>query len=52
MSQGRKWTWANNRKEEGYIAEKLDRFFGVVEWNLKFPKVVVQHDEKNPLTMH
>lgn len=24
---GREWTWANNRVREGYVEERLDRFF-------------------------
>lgn len=26
--QGRKWTWSNNWKEEGFIQARLDRFLG------------------------
>lgn len=29
ISKGKNWTWVNNRQKEGYIEEKLDRFFGV-----------------------
>lgn len=27
--QGRRWGWANNWEEEGYIEVKLDRFLGL-----------------------
>lgn len=41
--KGRIWTWANNRKGESFIEERLDMFFGYAEWLLDFYKEVVQH---------
>lgn len=26
--KGRRWTWGNNREGEGFVEERLDRFFG------------------------
>lgn len=40
---GRTWTWANNRVGEGFIQERLDRFFGSAEWLLHFDKAEVKH---------
>lgn len=40
---GRRWTWANNRHGEGFIEERLDMFFGSVEWLLEFDKSVAKH---------
>lgn len=39
----RKWTWANNRKGEGFIEERLDLVFGSDVWNMENEKVEVQH---------
>lgn len=41
--RGKRWTWANNRKEEGFIEERLDRFFGSSEWMVDFDGAAVQH---------
>lgn len=41
-SRGESYTWTNNREGEGFIQEKLDRFFGFVDWLLQFDKVSVQ----------
>lgn len=41
--RGRRWTWANNRKGEGFIEERLDMFFGSPEWMVNFDNAVVQH---------
>lgn len=35
------WTWANNRIGEGYIEERLDRFFTSPDWHIRFPKALV-----------
>lgn len=32
--KGKRWTWANNRMGEEFIEERLDMFFGSVEWNV------------------
>lgn len=39
----RRWTWANNRHDEGFIKERLDMFFRSVDWLLSFDQAVVQH---------
>lgn len=41
--KGRRWTWANNRKGEGYIEERLDMFFGSAAWFVDFDRSEVQH---------
>lgn len=41
--QGSTFTWANNREREGYIQERVDRFFGSVEWMSQFDTVEVNH---------
>lgn len=41
--KGRRWTWANNRHDEGFIKERLDMFFRSVDWLLSFDQAVVQH---------
>lgn len=43
---GREWTWANNRTGEGYVEEKLDRFFASPEWMYHNPNAVVTHVQK------
>lgn len=30
--KGDTYTWANNRKGEGFIQERLERFCGTVSW--------------------
>ena len=29
---GQKFTWANNKKDEGFVMERLDRAFVNVDW--------------------
>lgn len=41
--RGRTFTWANNREEEGFIQDRLDRFLGSVEWMLHFDTAEVTH---------
>lgn len=41
--KGRRWIWANNRMEEGFIEERLDMFFGSKDWMLDFEKAEVKH---------
>lgn len=43
LFRGRRWTWANNRQEEGFIEERLDMGFGSAEWLLEFGNSEVQH---------
>ncbi|GER40655.1 60 kDa chaperonin [Striga asiatica] len=37
------FTWGNNRHEEGYVEERLDRVFVSLDWMLRFPKMVVSN---------
>lgn len=37
------FTWANNRENESYIQERLDRFFRSAEWMVHFDKAEVKH---------
>lgn len=41
--KGESWTWGNNREREGFIQERLDRFFGSAAWLLQFDKAEVKH---------
>lgn len=41
--RGDGYTWANNRESEGFIQERLDRFFGLAKWLVHFDKASVQH---------
>lgn len=41
--KGRRWTWTNNRKGDGYIEERLDLVFGSDAWNVENEKAEVQH---------
>lgn len=43
VHRGRRWTWANNRKGEGFIEERLDMFFGSADWLVDFARAEVQH---------
>lgn len=43
---GRPYTWANNRQGEGFLEEKLDRFFGAASWMIKNPRAKVIQVEK------
>lgn len=43
---GRLWTWANNREGEGFVEERLDRFFASPEWHYNHPQAVVHHVPK------
>lgn len=47
--KGANFTWANNKEGEGFIQEKLDRFFGSLEWLLHFDTAEVQHVLRQPL---
>lgn len=40
---GESFTWANNRKGEGFIQERLDRFFGSSDWLLHHANAEVKH---------
>lgn len=40
-SVGSLYTWANNREGEGFVEEKLDRFFGAASWMIKNPRAKV-----------
>lgn len=40
------YTWANNREGEGYVEEKLDRFFGAASWVVQIPRAKVLHIDK------
>lgn len=44
--KGRQWTWSNNKEYDGFVQERLDRFFGPPEWILEFPKATMVHEEK------
>lgn len=37
------FTWDNNREDEGFIPERLDRFFGSANWKLKWDTGDVSH---------
>lgn len=41
--QGRKWTWANNWQDEGFIEARLDRFFGASKWLLENQGAVMKY---------
>lgn len=41
--RGDPFTWANNRIGEGFIMERLDRFFGSAEWLLQCDNAEVLH---------
>lgn len=41
--RGEFFTWVNNRENEGFIQESLDRFFGSVEWIIQFKTAEVCH---------
>lgn len=43
MFRGSIFTWANNRAGEGYIQERLDRFFGSAEWLVQYDTAEVTH---------
>lgn len=45
-SVGNIYTWANNREGEGFVEEKLDRFFRACSWLTKHPRAQVLHIEK------
>lgn len=36
-------TWANNGEGEGFIQERLNRFFGSVEWMIQYDTAKVKH---------
>lgn len=37
------YKWANNREGEGYIQERLDRFFGFAKWIMHYDKAKLKH---------
>lgn len=37
------FTWVNNRENEGFIQERLDRFFGLAEWMIQCDTAEVCH---------
>lgn len=37
------FTWANNHANEGFIQERLDKFFGSMQWMLRWDSAKVQH---------
>lgn len=41
--KGKTFTWANNTKGEGFIQERLDRFFGSAEWMIEKDTVEIKH---------
>lgn len=41
--KGDPFTWANNREGEGFIQERLDRFFGSTEWMIQCETIEVRH---------
>lgn len=43
---GHDWTWANNREGEGFMEERLDRFFVSPEWLYQNPKTLVHRIHK------
>lgn len=43
---GREWTQANNREGEGFVEERLDRFFASPEGVSQYPQAVVYHVQK------
>lgn len=44
---GRQWTWANNREGEGFIEERLDRFFASPDWFLLNVGALVAHVDRS-----
>lgn len=43
---GREWTWANNRVGEGFVEERLNRFFASTSWHYQFPNAIVNYIQK------
>lgn len=43
---GRQWKWLNNRMGEGFVEERLDRFFAFLEWMVQNPHAMVSHIQK------
>lgn len=43
---GSRFTWANNRADEGFVEERLDRFFRTPNLQIKFSRAKVIHVEK------
>lgn len=41
--RGEPFTWANNREVEGFIQERLDRFFGSSDWMIEKDTAEVRH---------
>lgn len=44
--KGRTWTWVNNRAIEGFVEERLNRFFASLDWLLEFANATVLYEEK------
>ena len=38
VASGQKFTWMNNREEEGFVMERLDRAFASVDWVNSYPQ--------------
>lgn len=45
-SVGSMFTWANNKEGNGFVKEKIDRFFVASSWLISHPKAKVLHKEK------
>lgn len=43
---GSRFTWANNITDEGFVKERLAKFFRAPNWQIKFPRAKVIHVEK------
>lgn len=41
--KGPNWTWANNRENEGFVEERLDRFLASPDWILQYHQATVTH---------
>lgn len=42
-AKGQRFTWMNNREDEAFVMEKLDRAFAYVEWINSYPHYVLYH---------
>lgn len=45
----RNQTWPNNRDNEGFIDERLDKFFAFLDWLLEFATTTVLHERNRVL---
>ena len=43
VATGQKFTWMNNRKEKGFVMERLDRAFASVDWVNSYPQNSLQN---------